>query len=346
MAHSPRRLVAGCALFWAALTGLLLLDPEPDHPQLPQGIELAPIPVSPAGLTNPESCRECHEREYQGWQHSGHAAAATASLFRVGMALEPSRWCLQCHDPERPRDDRTRPVAGVTCQSCHARAGGIATSRPPSEQHVSPHALVHDPDLAGGKSCARCHQSDFPAQPAVNQDTYGEWERAGGEKAGRCVECHLSGHEFRGAHDAGLLARAVPISARFIDGALEITVGPVAAGHMVPTGDPFRMLEVAWEVRDRDAGRAIARGERTFARRIRPALMPAGETVVDGRDDRIAPGAVVTWRIALPPGERAGRHATVKGTLRLLPAAMAPRELPARDAATPFVTLDVLANVE
>lgn len=166
----------------------------------------------------PEDCAGCHAGPTEAWQTSRHASSA--SNPHIVQALADARhvgWCLTCHLPE---------PTGVGCRTCHPTHGPTS------------------PDV-----CEGCHQF---AGPAVTgplalggdpvQDTVAEHRATPAGQAGRtCASCHLRGHRFLGAHDPafvreGLTARAEP------DALVLQTTADL--GHRLPTGDPFRRLEV------------------------------------------------------------------------------------------------------
>jgi hypothetical protein len=335
--------------FWAAVIERTRVT-EVTHPvSLPRGLLVPSKPLGPEDLRRPETCRECHAVEWASWSRSRHAQAARGELFRIGFRLEPRRWCLSCHAPEDPDPRHLDAHPGVTCASCHLREGGIATARPIAGIDA-PHALVHDPGLARGDSCRRCHQSDFPLNPQLaNQDTMEEWRRAGGEVFGRCVDCHMSpatpegrAHDFPGTRDATFLARSLPVKARLrrrgMDDVVEITVGPARAGHRVPTGDPFRAVALAWEV---TSGTAIrGRGEIILGRRFERRDPAGPPRLVEREDTRLHAGEIRVIERVLPPAPPSALTLRVRASLRFLPRWMITgADWPVESVETPFADI-------
>ena len=322
------------ALFPLAVIGALGLalwvardvSRAPVHIELPRGLVAAPIPQADSGYERPDECRACHEQAWRAWKFSRHSHAATGDLFHVGFGVEPMRWCLTCHSPQEPDPDRALDHGeGVTCAACHNRPGGLATATPPERWGNSPHRLVYDPGLASGKTCSSCHQSDIPISKNINQDTMDEWKRAGGEKLGRCIDCHMprapgTSHQFVATRDADFLKRSIPVEARFMenDGAteLEIAIGPARTGHMVPTGDPFRELALVWSVSDA-GGQVVASGEELLGRRSRTVKDAAGKPHMQEKDERLAVGERKTWRHPVP-GAKGKLVAQVSAKIRLM----------------------------
>lgn len=337
--------------FWSALI-VPRLVPDIDHPvDLPRGLLVESTPPGPADLRRPGSCRGCHTREWESWSGSRHARAASGELFRIGFQLEPRRWCLSCHAPEEPDPLHLDEHPGVTCASCHLREDGIATSRPVKDLEA-PHALVHDPGLVRGDACRRCHQSDFPLNPQLaNQDTMVEWERAGGEVFGRCVDCHMGSpgpegraHGFPGTRDPDFLRRSLPVQARLLKRdshhLVEIVVGPARAGHRVPTGDPFRSLALEWEVTS--GTEVAARGEFVLGRRFERRDPTGPPHLIEREDTRLHAGETRVLEAEIPGDPRGPLVLRVKASLRFLPRSMVGGEgWPDIAAETPFLTLTV-----
>ncbi|MEZ4316950.1 MAG: hypothetical protein R3F61_05590 [Myxococcota bacterium] len=189
---------------------------------LPLGIALlAGLFAPPVRASEPwssDACMACHPTETRHWEGSRHASSATNAHFVASLAeARFASWCRSCHEPGG---------APVTCTSCHV-------------DHEAPADDV----------CAGCHELTGP--PAFGpfalvgdplQSTFTEWRDTPAARAGHsCADCHLAGHRFRGAHDADLVREAfrVEVSA----GSLVLRTTE-ALGHRLPTGDPFRTLEV------------------------------------------------------------------------------------------------------
>jgi hypothetical protein len=287
--------------------------------------------IAPAAATGFEAfsdCRGCHQEHHDAWAASAHARASSGGLFPTGYAAEPEPICLTCHSPEEQDPDKALTGGGVTCVTCHVRSGRITTSRS-AGRLPAPHPVVFDPALSNGQVCARCHQFRFKEMP-LGQDTLREWTLATGEKRRSCTECHMSSqgsgrtHRMPGCRDAGFLARGIPMEVRVVDGPNQMVeivwiLGPVAAGHRVPTGDPFRQLALSWQVES--GGRILTNGEEILSRGRQLGAANLREAARYDRDNRLFPGEVRTIRRhVLQPGTGA-EELTIRATasLRFIP---------------------------
>ncbi|MCB9674469.1 MAG: hypothetical protein H6737_05085 [Alphaproteobacteria bacterium] len=222
------------------------------------------------------SCGECHAEIYAQWKGSRHAAAASNPVFRASWEHWPNGWCLECHAPspeqqesllghvarpgilqqipEVPPGDLWRD--GVDCATCHLKDGALVTAGAPSDVAREVHAITQDPALGTEAACARCHEFAFqrhtPALPfaygtALAQATVTEWRGSKAHADGRgCVDCHMGphGHGFPGAHDEAFVRDALEVTVAVSGGELRVAVAARDVGHAVPTGDPFRRLEL------------------------------------------------------------------------------------------------------
>jgi peroxiredoxin/nitrate/TMAO reductase-like tetraheme cytochrome c subunit len=99
-----------------------------------------------------ESCRECHESEYETWAASPHAAAVT-TLSKAGESANAE--CLACHTTGFgrpggfPRDGAVEShtdLARVGCESCHGPGG----------EHVQEDAARIGNIVSLGDKCGSC----------------------------------------------------------------------------------------------------------------------------------------------------------------------------------------------
>jgi hypothetical protein len=89
-------------------------------------------PAPSAAIVGPQACRPCHARAVSAWERSPHFSTrevlSTAEARRIREALgvgdspEAAERCLSCHATARVDGGRRRPVAGVSCESCHGPA--------------------------------------------------------------------------------------------------------------------------------------------------------------------------------------------------------------------------------
>jgi hypothetical protein len=101
-----------------------------------------------------ETCRTCHQPEYQQWKSSGHATALT----RLSPAQQRDRVCRSCHTMAPLSEEQN--LAGVQCESCHG-AGGFYALRYVMKDRTLAH-LLGLKDVAE-ESCAGCHTADGPS---------------------------------------------------------------------------------------------------------------------------------------------------------------------------------------
>jgi hypothetical protein len=189
-------------------------------------------------------------------------------MFRASWDRAPDGWCLGCHEPlvvgqaaligGPARPGARRPAVGVgqgvTCAACHLAEGAVWTASSPSKAAVAAHPMRVDPGV-GSALCARCHEFPFqnhtPIAPftlgdAPAQTTFSEW--AGSDAAARgetCADCHLprGDHDVDAAHGGPAWRGLLAVDLAPTPGAAVVTLGGELP-HAVPTGDPFRRLEL------------------------------------------------------------------------------------------------------
>ncbi|WAS89872.1 multiheme c-type cytochrome [Nannocystis punicea] len=281
-----------------------------------------PRPVAAAWLPREDECAACHVEIADAWARSRHHAAFTNSDFQHAYEREPTPFCRECHAPEHARLPAGEAEAlGVGCLACHGGPATLVTaaSRTGSD---APHLLRRDPAFAT-RTCARCHEFDFPADsgrvPGTMMQTTLREHRASAHADRSCADCHMpaAAHDFASTRDPSAMQRALAVVARRDGDALELELRTRDVGHAFPTGDLFRRLAVHAELVDVD-GRELARGVRYLARHFVPRHHPDGRLrhaatlpVVDDRvhgaarvrldlrSDAPAPAAELVWRVDL-----------------------------------------------
>ena len=237
-----------------------------------------------------EDCSGCHAAEVEQWRGSRHGTAATNPVFRAAWEHWPNGWCLGCHAPEasgqvaligafavpgqlraplaEPQDGTWQE--GVSCAVCHVQDGAIISRNPASDAASAAHPVVVREDFGGPAFCARCHEFNFqlhtPAGPFAygdnpSQETVTEWSRSRAAREGsECVTCHMpdGAHTFPGSHTPSLVRSAVSAEAIRTRAGVTVTL-TAAAAHRIPTGDPFRRLEIR-ACADEACTQVIARG--------------------------------------------------------------------------------------
>jgi len=121
-----------------------------------------------------DACRPCHQKEYEQWSHTPHAAAF-ATLLKQGRNTDPA--CQSCHTTgfglRRGFGDAlaTASLTGVQCEVCHG----------PGEDHVNAPPALKKETIYGITDqcsfciiqgvCATCHDAkndpDFDIEAAL-----------------------------------------------------------------------------------------------------------------------------------------------------------------------------------
>ena len=263
---------------WTGHAHALPLAAAPKSLERPVHTRPLQDPALPSGYSrSAEACADCHPDEAASWRKSRHAVAFTNPIFQASWLHWPNGWCLDCHLPLREAQVErlgTKAIAGsihdvseppqaglwnegVTCSVCHVRDGAIVTANRPTREAQRAHPMQHDPDLSEPAFCASCHafpfQNHTPAWPfsygdTPAQDTIAEWSTSTAAREGKtCVTCHMgsSGHAFPGAHTPNMLRKTVKTEVtQRSDGRVQAKVWAPGAPHRIPTGDPFRRMEL------------------------------------------------------------------------------------------------------
>ena len=281
-------------------------------------VALDPTPPRRHSLSA-EDCARCHTDEAADWAASRHRVAFTNAVFTASWRAWPNGWCLSCHLPlasaqalvtgtgapavpgafhaaalsETPTDGLV--AEGVSCAVCHLRDGAVVTASTPSLLSKAFHRVEQDPTLGESAFCGQCHAFPFqrhtPAWPfslgdEPAQDTLAEWQRSAAAAEGlTCQSCHMpeGKHSFAGAHDTGLLRQTLSAEVWREGDGVAARVTATGAAHRVPTGDPFRRLEL-WLCAD------AACDERT-ARASLMRIFEATDTSWALVEDRAVPAA-------------------------------------------------------
>ena len=219
---------------------------------------------------------------------------------------------------------------GITCLSCHWRPEGIAAVHADA---VAPHPLVHAPELRSETTCTGCHQAVARLEDALvcTFNTGQEWAEADPGKT--CPACHMppvtrasapgappragGRHAWPGslipkdqwsADEAAVFADWAPgVALDFAPPeaavvgetvALEVVLRNARAGHMLPTGDPERYLELV--IQARDAAGAV-QAETTARIGQQWEWWPTARKL---SDNRLAPGEArpVALSVVMPAG--------------------------------------------
>ncbi len=83
-----------------------------------------------AKIVGPNACAECHKQEAEAWKATHHFKTfgemprkkeANEIAARMGVQrIRSEGLCLTCHYTVQEKENRTQPVAGISCESCHS----------------------------------------------------------------------------------------------------------------------------------------------------------------------------------------------------------------------------------
>jgi hypothetical protein len=185
-------------------------------------------------------CGECHEKMYEEWKLSSHAAAAKSAVYEAMRKAPGATGCERCHTPLQALDvgSDTARHEGVTCEVCHriesvqigARAASFSLLRT-HEIKFGPRCELEDPYFHRARCsplftrselCASCHLLSHElgtGQAALPVHTeYEDWKKTRFAAKGKtCQSCHMPGEraslatgepEREGVPDHGFLGAA------------------------------------------------------------------------------------------------------------------------------------------
>jgi hypothetical protein len=268
---------------------------------------------SPPLLDN-DSCKTCHRAEWKEWKASRHSVAGNNPTFTFEYSAHPGNWCLQCHAPRMGAEEtlkKKRAMAqGVDCLTCHVKQGQLISS---SHAAHSPHDTKVMSDFGDAKSCATCHQFNFPEldergelvrytdQPM--QNTAAEFFASEMAKNGaECTDCHMpaGSHQFPGAYEPHQVRKALATSLCKTSNALQVQIKNALLAHNLPSGGINRAIVLnLWPDTQSDRTREY-RLERLFKG-------PIGRRGKH-KDTTLEPGQEAIWSIPIslltPPTPR------------------------------------------
>lgn len=151
--------------------------------------------VRPDDYASPESCRECHEQQYEEWSRSSHATAMSSPVMELQTRLVTLK---DLND--FPRSGGTSPLVDDLCVRCHAPTGYPPGNREAREDLLAS-AADRSPASRFGVSCVACHQVAHvhPATPEAFADARRDDLR--------CAEAARRGSDGRYHLDDGTLVR-------------------------------------------------------------------------------------------------------------------------------------------
>lgn len=111
----------GFALFLSA--GILLLSASSGHGAEPE------LRLDPMMVKGPDACGECHKSSVAVWKQSTHAKTfkalprskkAKKIAKKMGIRrIKAKSDCLTCHFTSAMKKKKIKPIAGISCESCH-----------------------------------------------------------------------------------------------------------------------------------------------------------------------------------------------------------------------------------
>ncbi|HHO52753.1 MAG TPA: hypothetical protein ENK18_18225 [Deltaproteobacteria bacterium] len=223
-----------------------------------------------------------------------------------------------------PRFDPALREEGITCTACHLlgdRIGG-----PGIAQGQAPHPVAVDPRFRSGELCLSCHQASaiYEGKSFICVfDTGREWREGPYDDEGQtCVDCHmppierpvgLTGpprqvrrHWWRGAGIPKIEGRYPPaeanvpglgLSAEAQGAALSLTLSNANAGHLLPTGDPERWIQIDVTFTDASGGTVGSPFQHRIGQIWEWSTPPRKRS-----DNRLAPREVRRLSVAIPAG--------------------------------------------
>ncbi|MFN3746975.1 MAG: cytochrome c family protein [Hyphomicrobiaceae bacterium] len=158
----------------------------------------------PAKIVGPNACAECHKQEAEAWKASSHFKTfremprrkeANEIAEKVGVQrIRSESLCLTCHYTVQQKENRSQPIAGISCESCHSAGedwvkvhSGFSGKTEKTETAAEKEARLKLADSKGmirpsslyrlAKNCYSCHV--VPQEDLVNR---------GGHPAGSAFE--------------------------------------------------------------------------------------------------------------------------------------------------------------
>jgi cytochrome c553 len=327
-------------------------------------------------------CRPCHVHQFSDWQQGPHGTATSNSAFTASLkiAIPQStgpKACLACHAPQDARAEAVSPVGsiipdtlaadGVSCVACHSRKVTIGNDLLGSSETKVLEALAP----RTSDFCARCHNRQESVLTMLDSgltlsgpagNPYTEWLASKYSHEGpdfkSCLDCHGkdgTGTSHMWPSDLVSMVRAAyeirllpPV--RQVNGwRVGYSITNSGAGHMLPTGDPGRMLRIEASVQTPD-GAVLAQSVVSFSHlKWRGTSAGPGTEPIIEDDSRLPPRSEAdSWITVSDPGSSlAGRSDLVlkyKVTYGLDPASSSILGVPGIDDA-PTVIEDTTATV-
>lgn len=145
-------------------------------------------------VKGPDECAECHKKETENWKNTHHYKTFSelprnddAKKISDAMGykrIKTESVCLSCHFTSQMRKGRAKPVAGISCESCHnagadwiKRHGEFSGKKKETETEAEAQARWAEAESLGmlrphmiyevTKNCYSCHI--VPQEELVNK---------------------------------------------------------------------------------------------------------------------------------------------------------------------------------
>lgn len=96
-----------------------------------------PTQCDPTKVLSADRCSNCHAGEFTTWKQTPHAMTfeelhqkpeAKAIAERMGFSsIKRGGLCLECHYTVQAQGDKLKPIAGISCESCHGASADWIT---------------------------------------------------------------------------------------------------------------------------------------------------------------------------------------------------------------------------
>jgi hypothetical protein len=90
----------------------------------------ATVASDPAKIVGPNACAECHKQETEAWKATHHFTTfrdmprrkeANEIAEKMGVQrIRSESLCLTCHYTVQQKENKSQPIAGISCESCHS----------------------------------------------------------------------------------------------------------------------------------------------------------------------------------------------------------------------------------
>jgi hypothetical protein len=158
-------------------------------------------------ITGAGRCGECHEKMYDEWETSGHAAAMTSSLYKTSVADAKDATCDRCHSPLAALAAKDIVAEeGVTCDVCHTlrepnptKDGGSFRLAVDDMVKYGPrcdlkdhyfHRMGCSKEHSEAQICGSCHWWEPKGIPVFTE--YADWKAGPAAAKGlQCQGCHM-----------------------------------------------------------------------------------------------------------------------------------------------------------